>query len=77
MLITYSVRISRESIPHRRMADPAIVSDPFAGAFHGEKRWGKLKLKRCWEKGGAAESYVNHEGKGIKGLEAHPPKGNA
>ena len=59
------------------MADPAIVSDPFAEAFHGEKRCGKLKLKRSWEERGAAEGYVNHEGKGIKGLEAHPPKGIA
>lgn len=59
------------------MADPAIVSDPFAGTFHGEKRSGKLKLKRSWGERGAAEDYVNHEGKGIKVLEAHPPEGIA
>ena len=46
-----------ESIqPHRR-ADSGIVSDPFAGVFHANKRCGKPKLKRSW---GPCFEVANH-----------------
>ena len=62
-MTTYILRIYSESIQPHRMADSAIVSDPFIGVFHAKTRCRKPKLKRCWGQRGAAQSYVNPDEK--------------